>query len=390
MSDEKRKVLEMLENGKITPQDAQRLLEALGEAEGQSAASSPAAPTEAAQTVQEGAAQKDSQDEKKTQPAAPAAQPTPRLVWDAAAEGVELRSRAAAEQKPQEEPTEPPVQAAAPRTYSGDWERCAPPAPDAFCYEHLMDCENVKRLDLSWLSGPVEVRFYDGDQLRIAEYANAPINEARQLLLRVQNGTVRVEWSREKILLGFWPHNKRLVVELPRQKLAYLEGLRCENISGKIYVQEVCGRDFMINSVSGRVCMGGVTAQNLTVKSTSGSLHLQDFAAQAAVFENVSGAVEAFGDAEEFRVKTVSGGLRIGVSQCPGKMTLSSASGGIALTLPPDMDFTAKFSSVSGRFKTDFAVVGDMSGKQGQVTHGTGYAKISLNTISGGIRLQQG
>ena len=343
MSDEKRKVLEMLEKGSITPEDATRLLEALGE---NNQASAPA--------------------EKKAEPEAPA------------------QPQAAAEPIPEMD-----FEATARRTVWGSYDACPAPAPGLNQYEYKVDVEGVENLDISWISGPVDLHTYEGARIRITVYSRSPLSDGKQLLLQVENGTLTIRWAREGIIIALWPFTKHLVVEIPRKLAARLERVKCANIASKVYVVGICGRDVAVSSTSGRVYLGGVTAQNLSVRTISSGIRLQDFAAQQAVFGTTSGTLEAWGNAEEFKLKSISGAVRLTVDQSPSRLSASNVSGEIALSLPAGMGFNARYSTVSGRLNTDFPVATDGDGKQGQVSHGNGYAKIDLNTVSGGIKIRQ-
>lgn len=375
MSEEKRRVLEMLESGKLTPEQAQRLLEALGEDDQQSGpvAQPPEEKAEAGPAVF----------------STPA--PTLELPKDSFTREAEQAAVAAEQAAEQQAPAgqaekEQPGAYARPKAWP-PCESCPPPNPAFERYEYTVDPAGVENLDISWVSGPVEVRAWNGETVRVTEYARAVLPEGRRLLLQAAGGTLTIRWAQELVVFGIWLHTKHLIVELPHALAAGLGRVKCANVSGKTYLTGLCAQELVANSTSGRVELGNVTARSLAAKSISGAVRAVDFAAQNADFGSTSGPVEAWGSAEEVRLKSVSGPLRLALGQCPGAVALASTSGGITLTLPGEMGFSASFSSVSGRFSTDFQVEGELGGKQGRAVHGDGYAKLKLNTISGNMKL---
>lgn len=409
MSEEKRRVLEMVESGTLTPQDAQRLLEALGERENENReqdgreaeAAAPAKAGLAAEAENTPRAAAGPEKETPAKSGAPAAGPgAPAGLFEGPVPTLELPkdilAEAAGAQEPKEQAPsgeEPAGEGwkqpggAGPQAGWPPFESCPPPAPGFERYEYTVDTAGVENLEISWVSGPVEVRAWDGDRVRITEYARAPLAEGRRLQLQMTGGTVTVRWAQELVVFGVWLYSKHLIVELPRALAAGLGRIKCANVSGKTYLSGLCAQAVDVSSTSGLVTLGGVTARSLSAKSISGAVRVQDFAAQTAQFITTSGAVEAWGSAEELQLKSISGGLRLTLGQCPGKAALATTSGGIALTLPDEMGFTAKFSSVSGRFSSEFQVEGELGGKQGRAVHGDGYAKLKLNTISGNMKL---
>lgn len=391
MSEEKRKVLEMLEQGKINVEEAHKLLEALGESGAPQEELAPAKEEEAVPAQEQGAGETArTNGEKAGVGPAVFSTPAPTLqlpddLLAAAAEGEKAAGEPAA--RPRETAEGEWGGAAREQTPRYEYETCPPPAPGWQQYEYTVDAAGIEDLDLSWISGPMEVRAWGGERIRVTEYARTALPEGRQLQLQTAGGVLTVRWAREVILFGLWPLSKHLVVELPAALAAGLGRVKCANVAGKTYLTGLCAQTLEASSTSGLVSLGGVTARRLAAKSISGAVRAEDFAAQTADFGTTSGAVEAWGSAEELQLKSVSGALRLGLGQCPGKAVLGTTSGGIVLTLPGEIGFTAKFSSVSGRFSTDFQVEGEMGGKQGKVVHGDGYAKLKLNTISGGMKV---
>ena len=110
-----------------------------------------------------------------------------------------------------------------------------------------------------------------------------------------------------------------------------MENVRCSNVSGDIYVSDIAGEDVSLSSTSGKVTAvnvfaedlklgsvsGRVTAQNisaedLSVTGTSGRVELAGLAAEDVKVSTVSGSIDAYGNAENFHIKSVSGSIAAG------------------------------------------------------------------------------
>ena len=132
MSEEKRRILEMLEAGIISQKDAQRLLEALGE--------------------------------DLSQPA-PVSEEPKQDVFEEAAQAVEPALEVPMEEK------------AAGKAEQAGWQ--APPVDSTAALALPLE-ENqyqqpvggvVTQLKIEWWNGPVEIRPWEGDTIRVAEYS---------------------------------------------------------------------------------------------------------------------------------------------------------------------------------------------------------------------------
>lgn len=414
MSEGKRRILEMAANGVITEEEAARLLEALGE---------PDEPK--AQETASG-----------TQPISDSKPPESVIIPPAPQRSVpELVITQLEDLIPPELPEEPasvPVQVSAPtsmpaQTYplavaprevvlsqlppmpQGTGQAYAPceaPGGNEQAYPNPAYTQEVEEIDISWISGPVEIKVYEGEQVLVTEYCKYPLSEGQKLLMTLVNGKLTIRWSREKVLFGIFNHSKHLVVELPQALAAHLEKLKCSTVSGKIYASGFSGEDITLNSTSGGIYAGGITAETLKLNSVSGVLEVQSvaaenlkadttsgrirmdgFAAEEARFNTVSGRIEAYGNAESFKLDSVSGALRLTVEQSPEDANLNSVSGSVEFYLPENTGFTVKYNSMSGRFSTDFPVAGEIGKKKGKVSYKSGDAAFQITTVSGSMKL---
>lgn len=379
MSEERKKILEMLEAGIINQDDAVRLLEALGEAKG------PAAP------------------------AAPSLTLYPDGPLTDAMEQVQKDLEEAAAEIP-----EPPVVPAAP-------EPPEPWNPEAFAllrtdgtpygYPEIAG-EKISSLHINWMTGPVEVRPGQDDTLKVTEYANRPLNDDEKLQMNLEDGELTIRWTSKqnwrgsfKTIMGLTKH---LVVELPRS-VGTLDEAEIANVSGDLFVRELTGDDMHLSTVSGQLnavnlsgsdvtltsVSGTVKAQNiagndLSFNTTSGKLEINGFEGKDTSLNTVSGKILTQGQGKDISANSVSGGVDLRLHELPGDLSVNTVSGRVSLGLPDkQMGFTVNYSTMSGNFKSDFPLSGRLGKKSGEASYGEGECDISFHTMSGAMEIRR-
>lgn len=396
MSEEKRRILEMLEAGKITQEDAARLLDALGaECEEPSPAPEESAgkengKTDWAEVLENLGAGVDKAVQEALQAAAPSLESLGAGVDATVKQALNVlkHSTVAESFRTPVNPEDTPL----------PLEENAYPAPVG---------GPVNSLRVEWVNGPVEIRPWDGETIRVAEYAARPLEERERMELQEENGCLRIRWNREKTFRGKIFLQKHLVVELPRN--ATLGEVRIDNVSGGTYLSTtqgdtmrlttvsgpvMCwnsrGETLRIESVSGGVSLYGVSSRELRISGTSGKVNLEGFAAEQLRVETVSGAITAQGNGEDLNLSTISGALTLQVEQYPKKVKLNSVSGRVTMLLPQeDLGFALEYSSISGGFSTQFPLTGELGKRKGKVVYGQGGAKFRMDTVSGRIELRK-
>lgn len=408
MQDEKRQILEMVGEGKISQEDALRLLEAL-EDDGQ-----PDTVGQAFQSTMEelrGEANEGGAGPYK----GPVTPPAQEGIWggmgEAAREvGQVLSQTAAATVDAISEGVQwakgavqkiPGVS-----VWWGEDQPGAAPQEEPQPYQYQEAPAPVDKLDIEWVNGPVEILPWEGDHINVTEYAKPDLDEGQRLeFVITENGTMRIRWTNDK---KFWKGlllSKYLLVQVPAGLC--LEKARVTNISGSVHMEGLLGEDIQLSTTSGRVEAVGVRGEKLKATSVSGSIRAENmqleelrlsttsgrieapgFGAESAKFQSVSGGVEAYGNSGSIEAKTVSGAIRLATEHPPESVRLETVSGSIRLTLPPDAGFTAKYDSMSGSFSTPYPVSGDLHGKSGKVTYASGGTKVHLNTLSGKMEIR--
>lgn len=244
--------------------------------------------------------------------------------------------------------------------------------------------DDVKMIDINWISGSVRVEVFDGDNIEIREEGYK--NESQKLRYRVSNGKLTVQFSKTRVwFLSYSNLSKDLVVRLPRDTAGNLKALDIESVSANVYAGALQVGELEVESVSGSIELEDISADTAKLESVSGKIVTSGLTTESLDTNNVSGKTEIYGNIGRLDAETVSGNISLSTETAPDKADLSSVSGSITLYLPEDCGFTAKLESVSGKVSSDFAMTSE--GKK--YTFGDGRCKISAETVSGGLNIRK-
>ena len=208
--------------------------------------------------------------------------------------------------------------------------------------------EDIRELDITWVSGKVTVKYHDGEDILISETASVELSENNSLYYRVVGKTLKIQYAKS----GVWTNMdfaKELTVSLPR------------------------GEE------------GSETAYALSFDTVSADVDIHEIYTQTCEAENVSGNIRGtlLGDVSSVDVESVSGNVTMmGGNIREGKF--DSVSGDFLLELPPNNGYTLEFESVSG----DVDLFGDIVSKEGdRYTVGDGTRHYEIETVSGNAKI---
>ena len=372
MNDEQRKILEMVADGTLTQQDADRLLEALGPAP-------EAAP-----------------EEEPSQDLGDRIAKTVEHIVDRSMGAFGPSGDGDLGEKISAAVEEATAAAPEPQTHR---EEDADSEPwDEESHTSLMvlaedaQGEGVHSLVISWISGEVEVLPWEGSELRITETANRPLAEDERMRQTLENGVLTVEWTRKRRRIGPMNLRKRLVVEIPAG--VSLRRVEVNSVSAPVRLEGTAAAgELAVSTVSGKLEAFDLTAPALKLTTVSGKLELQGFAGDTVSLNTVSGKLTAHGAARFLETETVSGKIELGLEDLPENLSANSVSGKIeaTLVLPPEdpRGFTVSYESLSGLFESDFPLTGELKKHHGAGVYGDGSHRISMETTSGKMELHR-
>ncbi len=127
------------------------------------------------------------------------------------------------------------------------------------------------------------------------------------------------------------------------------------------------------------------------ISSVNGSIRIAQVGG-TVIAKTVNGGIEASEIVSDARLETVNGSVKARFSQFDGnqKAKIESVNGRLSVMLPGDADCTVEAETINGSINgSDF----DLAAEQGFVGHdlsgviGSGSARLSLDTVNGGIKL---
>lgn len=225
---------------------------------------------------------------------------------------------------------------------------------------------NISAFELDWIAGEIDIRFYDGDQIRFEETAPRELseNETLRYLVSGEKLTIRFCEPKTGVLRTLKMPEKSLRVLLPKS-LAGMD-ISVHNVSSSVYVDcdQTALRELIVESVSGAVKIIDARVPVLRVSTVSGSL----------VFKGVSDKAD---------IETISGAVALDFPIIPKQLRTDSVSGSVIVRVMENDGFTATLDSISGRLTCDFA---EMAGRK-KAVYRNGRAGFAFHTISGSVTI---
>lgn len=374
MSNEKEKILQMVSDGTITTDDAIKLLECLGE---------------------DVEAKADEVSGETSEAVIPTVSATEEDDKKSAGQAEENKDS----QKPAEEVR--PL-----------------PAVGKEAYESSYNSSNIHGFDISWKSGDIDIRVYNGDEINIVESASYEIEEEDKMQITEENGILRIKWNKsgsqsllstviKMVTVGTL--SKRLLIEIPAKiaekcsifnctafsspitvygimagdmKLSTVSGkvrvynlggvnLDISSVSGTVYAENIGADVLELNSTSSSVTLSKARARVLNISSVSGKLMITEAEVSDGNLNSTSGRIMYNGSIHSLKADTISGKIEVTSSTCPKYVDMNSTSGKMVLTIPENSGFTANYQTTSGKFHSQFPVQTSGSPKRGSAVYGT-------------------
>ncbi len=268
----------------------------------------------------------------------------------------------------------------------------------------------LENLYIKWVKGDIEILLTDGDEIKVTEYSSSFDLKEDNTQVELEDGELRISWDRNS-----WrkqeerPQTKtrHLQLELPRVSLGSLEDVEIKSVSGVITLPDLSvedltistvngavnasrlqAEDMKLSSVSGNLRLMEIQGENVEVSSVNGEINVQSFRGEDAVLKTVSGKLKAIGTGESLEVSTVSGKAEVILTEMPDSdVNLHTVSGRVSLKIPESGGFTVDYNTKFGTFRSDFPLEGTIGAKIGEGTYGSGDTEISASAVSGVIEL---
>ncbi|MCL2539737.1 MAG: DUF4097 domain-containing protein [Oscillospiraceae bacterium] len=243
----------------------------------------------------------------------------------------------------------------------------------------------VSSVDIDWRSGAVEISLYDGEEIKFSESSYADITSDYRMRFAVEDSVLKIRFARSgvRFVNTFINRGKTLTLQLPRDMV--FDRFSVDAISATVSINGLNAKDCVVDTVSGQISIFGAELKTLKTNSVSGRVDLDDVYADQLVADTISGRLEANGSFQSVSANSVSGSVNIDSAKMPERVAVDTVSGSLTLRIPENDGFEVNYSKVSGSFSCDFEV----RQTNRTATHKGGGAKISLNTVSGSIRIRE-
>ncbi len=218
--------------------------------------------------------------------------------------------------------------------------------------------ESGGRLSLENVNGSISVVGGTGDEVRITAYKKADNQDALDDI---------------EILIDAAPERISVETKLPKSRGWWGGGNSGASVRYELSVPSGTNLDG-ISSVNGGVDVSGVFG-NLKLETVNGGIDVEDASADARL-ETVNGGIDA-------RFSSLTGDQRVNCDTVNGK---------ISLTLPANTDASVSVETVNGSINADdFGLEVDKGfvGKSVDGDIGSGSARVTANTVNGGVKIRK-
>ncbi len=164
--------------------------------------------------------------------------------------------------------------------------------------------------------------------------------------------------------------------------------------SGRINIQKLrCTGNLNIHASSGRISAGHLEGGAVAVDATSGSITIKELQGKNVQIEASSGDITLGAlAAESSAFEVSSGNTVIGVEPFKGDISVKSSSGDVTIELPADASFTADLNASSGKIRSDFPLLAEITGdRKNEIkgeANGGGYS-VRVKASSGNITIKE-
>lgn len=225
----------------------------------------------------------------------------------------------------------------------------------------------ITELDISWLTGSVEVIVSEDDAyVSLSETSQNELDETAKLRWRVdENGKLTVKWRKSAWYFQAGMPKKQLTVRIPAHLAQGLNALK-------------------VSATSAFVAASGLEAQRMELTAVSGGIRLLACRVQELELSTVSGAVTAEDcTVQVLEAEATSGRVELALNGCPAHTEIETVSGSVKLILPADASFRLAYETTGGKLVSDFA----LTAQNGELLCGTGDCELHIATTGGGLTL---
>jgi hypothetical protein len=277
------------------------------------------------------------------------------------------------------------------------------PAANAREIHEVADAHPRGEVEISNIAGRIEVLGWDEERVEVTGTLGRGVErlefrtQGRHTLIRVDHGSNKRNVGPSELRVRI-PSESRLTAASVSADIHVREvsgAQRMQSVSGDIDSQ-VFAEDVQLKTVSGDVRLEGAGQPALlTVTTVSGDVSVRKVAGEL-VMQTVSGDLEVDGEVvERARMRTTNGSAALRATLASAaRVEMEAVNGTLSLAIvgEPDGEFTLETFSgdIDNAFGPEPVRTSRFApGKEARFTMGEGSARVSMETLNGGIILRK-
>lgn len=239
--------------------------------------------------------------------------------------------------------------------------------------EFSIDCDGKKDILIDVISTDVNIITEERENILVKYISYSEKDEDMyKVIVEEDSKAIKLYERKEKDLnrimnFSFSSGEKELLIRLPRK---YKESLSVKTISGDLNINYLDSNSFRFSTVSGDLQADIIYSINSLIKSTSGDCRIDLFRGNI-MFSSVSGDID------------------IKYEKLDGDFTMKSISGDAEIKLPNNSEFEVIGRTISGDMNCDFPITIIGTAKKGKLRGQVGSDEntISASTTSGDVNI---
>lgn len=246
----------------------------------------------------------------------------------------------------------------------------------------------VKAIDISWLSGDLELDFSGNpsDGIVFSETSNKELNDNLKLHYWLDGTTLRLKYAASG-KINFNGITKKLKVTVPSD--VTLTELKIDSVSSNIKIDGARSDSVFAAAVSGNISANDLRAsEEVSLSSTSGNIDGSILTAcKKLSASSTSGSIAFSTEARirELLVETVSGNILLSNLNPAKEAIIDTVSGNVDLEFLDNSGFELTLDTVSGDIHSDLNMF--VSGSK--YVYGTADSDFKVKTVSGDLRISR-
>ena len=236
--------------------------------------------------------------------------------------------------------------------------------------------DEVKKIDLGWISGTVKLA-PGGSDLHVKESCAKALKDDQKLCWKLEGGTLYLRFCTAARTSSI---EKDLVLSFPAGWTAESVGVSASSADIELHELTVAGR-LSVDTTSGDTLLDGCGCRTLSVGATSGALHLNDCRSEELDAGTTSGAIGLSGcETRTLRLAATSGALQAEGCVCD-RLEAGTTSGSV------NVGCRAKSITI-GSTSGDIRCEGVPAGCDVDIDTTSGEVKLGLKDASDGQRIE--